>query len=76
MTIPRQFQAGGALLGAAIIYASFGLLIRILSEMYGDFAQVTARFLLAAAIMLVIRAVTKNPLSSVAGSSFSLVSSE
>lgn len=61
--IPQQLKAGSALLAAAVIYASFGLLIRILSDMYGDFAQVTARFLLAAAILLIIRAVTKKALN-------------
>jgi len=61
--IPQQFRAGSALLGAALIYASFGLLIRILSDMYGDFAQVTARFLLAAAILFIIRAIAKKSLN-------------
>lgn len=36
-----------ALFGAALIYASFGLLIRTMEKMYGDYSQVAIRFALA-----------------------------
>lgn len=36
-----------ALLGAAMIYSSFGLLIRLLDPMYGNYSQVAARFFVA-----------------------------
>ncbi len=43
----ERLKGAFALFGAAIIYSSFGLFIRSMEAMYGDYSQVTARFLLA-----------------------------
>lgn len=51
-----------ALLAAAAIYASFGLLIREIAKMFGDNAQVVARFAVALLILLVIQLVMKHSL--------------
>ena len=50
----ERFQGATALLAAAFLYATFGLLIRELSKLFGDNAQVAARFLLAALIITAI----------------------
>lgn len=47
-------KGGLALFGASAIYATFGPLIRILSEMFGDYAQVAARMGLAFILLLII----------------------
>lgn len=47
-------RGGLALFGASAIYATFGPLIRVLSEMFGDYSQVAARMGLAFIFLLVI----------------------
>lgn len=49
-----QFEGASALLGAAFIYGTFGLLIREMSKMMGDAMQVAVRFILAAALIVVV----------------------
>ncbi len=48
-----RMRGGLALFGASAIYASFGPLIRVLSEMFGDYAQVAARMGLAFIFLLI-----------------------
>lgn len=48
-----------ALLAASTIYASFGLLIRESAKIFGDNAQVVARFAIAVLILLVLQYVLK-----------------
>jgi drug/metabolite transporter (DMT)-like permease len=43
----QKFKGATALFGAALTYASFGLLIRAMASMFGDNAQVAFRFVLA-----------------------------
>lgn len=43
-----------ALFGASAIYASFGPLVRVLSEMFGDYTQVGARMGLAFVFLLIV----------------------
>ena len=47
-------KGGLALFGASAIYASFGPLIRVLSEMLGDYTQVAARMGLAFVFLLLV----------------------
>jgi len=49
-----QARGGLALLGSAFILGTFGFLVRVLSEMFGTYAQVTARMALAFLILLAI----------------------
>jgi len=49
----------GALFGSAIIYASFGVLIRESSKMFGNGAQVVLRFALAALIVTLLQVLLK-----------------
>jgi drug/metabolite transporter (DMT)-like permease len=42
-----------ALVGAAFMYAMFGVFIRVLAHMWGNFAQVAARFTIAAILVLI-----------------------
>jgi drug/metabolite transporter (DMT)-like permease len=53
----EKFKGALALLAGAFLYATFALLIRELSKLFGDSAQVAARFLLAALIITVINLV-------------------
>lgn len=64
-------KAGLALFGSSAIYASFGPLIRVLAEMFGDYAQVAARMGLAFIFLLIfallfgrIRKLTRNQIIS------------
>jgi drug/metabolite transporter (DMT)-like permease len=50
----KNFEGAAALLAAAFIYATFGLLIREISKMLSVGAQTTVRFALAAAIAGVV----------------------
>lgn len=50
----ERLKGAGALFGAAVIYSTFGLLIRVLADMFGDYAQVAARMLLAFLFVLAI----------------------
>jgi hypothetical protein len=47
-------KGGLALFGASAIYASFGPLVRVLSEMFGDYTQVGARMGLAFVFLLLV----------------------
>jgi drug/metabolite transporter (DMT)-like permease len=49
-----HFEGAMALLGGAVIYGTFGVLVRELAKMMGDAMQTLARFALAAAIITVI----------------------
>ncbi len=52
-----------ALVGAAFMYAMFGVFIRIMSHMWGNFAQVAVRFTLAAIIVFIYLSFRKNKVS-------------
>ncbi len=54
-----QFKGSLALFGAAFIYATFGVLIRELAKMFGDNAQVAARFVLALVFISILNIVRK-----------------
>ena len=43
-----------ALFGSALIYASFGILVREMAKMYGAYSQVAARFILAFIIIFIL----------------------
>lgn len=49
-----SFKGFLSLLGAAIIYGSFGVLVRYVSPMFGNNFQVTLRFVLAALIITIL----------------------
>ncbi len=61
----RQYQGVAALFACSAIYASFGPLVRILSEMFGTYTQVAARMGLAFVFLLILGLVFKKfrPLS-------------
>jgi len=63
--IKKQHTLSGAsaLLGAAFIYSTFGILVREMSKMFGDIAQSAARFGLAAVIIIVVCLVLKKKLA-------------
>lgn len=52
----------GALLTAAFTYAIFGVLARTMSEMWGDSAQVAARFSVALPILVAYFALRRKPI--------------
>lgn len=52
-------RGGVALFGASAIYATFGPLIRVLSEMFGDYTQVGARMGLAFIFLLSVALIFK-----------------
>ncbi len=52
--ISGRMRGGLALFGASAIYASFGPLIRVLSDMFGDYAQVAARMGLAFILLFIV----------------------
>ncbi len=54
MAISDRLKGAGALFGASVFYASFGLLARMLADMFGDYSQVVARMGLAFVFLLVI----------------------
>ncbi len=49
-----SIKGASALLGAALIYASFGVLIREMAEMFGNNAQVAFRFFVAFAVLSLV----------------------
>jgi DME family drug/metabolite transporter len=49
--LQSRFSGGFALLSAALIYATFGVFIRAMAEMFGDSTQVAVRFGLVAIIL-------------------------
>lgn len=56
-------KGAGALLAAAMVYATFGLLIRESSVMFGNNVQIAIRFLLAALVIVFFKVVIKRSLS-------------
>lgn len=56
-----DIKGAGALLGAAFIYAAFGPLIREMSSMFSDNAQVAFRFTLAFIILGIVALFFKRP---------------
>jgi drug/metabolite transporter (DMT)-like permease len=52
--VTDRTRGGLALFGASAIYASFGPLVRVLSDMFGDYTQVAARMGLAFIFLLVV----------------------
>lgn len=58
-----KIKGAGALLGAAMIYATFGLLIRESSVMFGNNIQIAIRFLFAALVIVLFKLVIKRSLS-------------
>ena len=50
----EKFKGASALFGAALIYALFGLLIREMAKMYGDYSQVAVRFVLAFVLIFIL----------------------
>lgn len=61
----KQYKGVAALFTCSVVYASFGPLVRILSEMFGTYAQVAARMGLAFVFLLTLALVFKKiqPLS-------------
>lgn len=59
----EKITGAGALLCAALIYATFGILIRESSEMFGNGAQIAIRFAAAAVLLLVFKLLVCKALS-------------
>ena len=53
-TNTSDMKGASALLGAALIYASFGLLIREMAKVFGNNAQVAFRFFVAFAVLSLV----------------------
>jgi len=58
----QKTKSTSALFSAAVLYASFGLMIRELEKGYGDYFQVTARSAVAVIILLAIIIIKKQSL--------------
>lgn len=56
----KDIEGAAALLASALIYASFGVLIRELAKMWGDYAQVFARFFIALLLIVIYNFLRKN----------------
>lgn len=57
-----NLKGASALFGAAMTYASFGILIREMSKMFGDNAQVAFRFVLALIFLVAYGLIVKKPI--------------
>jgi len=59
----EKMTGAGALLSAALIYATFGILIRESSEMFGNGAQIAIRFAAAAFLILIFKLILQKTLT-------------
>lgn len=59
----EKVTGAGALLAAALIYATFGILIRESSVMFGNGTQIALRFVAAALLILVFKLIMQKTLS-------------
>ncbi len=61
--IDSRFNGPAALVGAAFIYAMFGVFIRVMAHMWGNYAQVAARFTLATIFVIIFLSLRNKKIS-------------